>query len=70
MDTEDWVRKAGRKEQTDVGKGPQLNGMMKSGPPGQQGLVLFPSFKTTAFSFDCLQPKTFLEITLPAPPES
>lgn len=39
--------------------------MTESGPPGQQGLVLFASLKTILLSFDSLWPKPFLEITAP-----
>lgn len=46
------------------GEGVWLIEMMRSGLPGQQGLV---SVKTTTFSFDCLQPRIFLEIAAPHP---
>lgn len=59
------ARKAERKEWVGILKGSRLIEMMKSEPPGQQALVPFPSFKTTVLRFDCLQPKPFLEITLP-----
>ena len=61
---EGQARKSERKEWVDV-IGSRLIEMMKSELSGQQDLVLFRSFKTTILRFDCLQPKPFLEITLP-----